>query len=112
MVSSLCYYKTNSVFKALSSDRKTEDGLNIYCACCDEIHTWKGVDLYNIVADGVSARKEPLILITTTGFECEGVYDLKYQEATNLINGLYDDNVYKDNAFLPVIYELDNRDEW
>lgn len=113
LVNSLCYDKTNSVFKALSSDSKTEDGLNIYCACCDEIHAWKGIDLYNIVADGVSARKEPLILITTTaGFEREGVYDLKYQEATNLINGLYDDNGYKDDAFLPVIYELDNRDEW
>ena len=73
----------------------TEDGLNIYLAECDEIHAWKGIELYNIVADGISARDEPLILITTTGgFVREGAYDLKYSEAENLINGLYDDEGY------------------
>lgn len=109
----LAYDKTNSFFKSLSSDAETEDGLNIYCADCDEIHAWKGTALYNIVADGVSSRREPLILITTTaGFEREGTYDLKYNEATNLINGLFDDNGYKDDAFLPIIYELDNKEEW
>lgn len=109
----LSYDKTNSTFKPLSSDSNTEDGLNIYLAECDEIHAWKGVDLYNIVADGISARDEPLILITTTaGFIREGTYDVKYTEAENVINGLFDDNGYKDEAFLPVIYELDDRNEW
>lgn len=109
----LSYDKTNSTFKPLSSDSNTEDGLNIYLAECDEIHAWKGVELYNIVADGISARDEPLILITTTaGFIREGAYDVKYSEAENLINGLFDDNGYKDEAFFPVIYELDDRAEW
>lgn len=109
----LAYDKTNSTFKPLSSDSNTEDGLNIYLAECDEIHAWKGTELYNIVADGISARDEPLILITTTaGFEREGAYDVKYAEAENVINGLYDDNGYKDDAFLPIIYELDDRTEY
>lgn len=109
----LSYDKTNSTFKPLSSDSNTEDGLNIYLAECDEIHAWKGTELYNIVADGISARDEPLILITTTaGFVREGAYDVKYSEAENVINGLLDDNGYKDEALLPVIYELDDRNEW
>lgn len=109
----LAYDKTNSTFKPLSSDSNTEDGLNIYLAECDEIHAWKGTELYNIVADGISARDEPLILITTTaGFEREGAYDVKYAEAENVINGLYDDNGYKDDALLPIIYELDDRSEY
>lgn len=113
LTSQLAYDKTNSTFKPLSSDSNTEDGLNIYLAECDEIHAWKGVELYNIVADGISARDEPLILITTTaGFIREGAYDVKYAEAENLINGLFDDNGYKDDAFLPIIYELDDRNEW
>ena len=113
LTSQLAYDKTNSTFKPLSSDSNTEDGLNIYLAECDEIHAWKGVELYNIVADGISARDEPLILITTTaGFVREGAYDVKYAEAENLINGLFDDNGYKDDAFLPIIYELDDRNEW
>ena len=110
----LAYDKTNSTFKPLSSDSNTEDGLNIYLAECDEIHAWKGTDLYNIVADGISARDEPLILITTTaGFIREGAYDVKYDEAEKVINSYFDDNSgYKDDAFLPVIYELDDRNEW
>lgn len=113
LVNQLVYEKANAVFKPLSSDSNTEDGLNIYLAECDEIHAWKGVELYNIVADGISARDEPLILITSTaGFIREGAYDVKYAEAENVINGLFEDNGYKDAAFLPVIYELDDRSEW
>jgi len=109
----LAFDKTNSTFKPLSSDSNTEDGLNIYLAECDEIHAWKGTELYNIVADGVSARKEPLILITSTaGFIREGAYDVKYKQATDVLNGYYVENGYKDDAFLPVIYELDSRQEW
>ncbi len=113
LTNALIYDKANSTFKPLSSDSGTEDGLNIYCANCDEVHAWKGIDLYNIIADGISARDEPLILITTTaGFEREGAYDLLYAEAENIINGFFDDKGFKDEAFLPVIYELDNKDEW
>lgn len=109
----IAYDKADSVFKPLASEGDSDDGLNIHNADCDEIHAWKNIELYNIVADGVSARDEPIILLTSTaGFVREGAYDVKYAEAENVINGLYDDNGYKDDAFLPVIYELDDRNEW
>lgn len=109
----LIYDNSMSTFKPLSSDSNTEDGLNVYFADLDEVHAWKTTALYFIIADGISARDEPLIFITTTaGFEREGIYDLKYSEATNLINGLYDDNGYKDDTLLPIIYELDKKEEW
>ena len=112
-VNQLIYENANAVFKPLSADADTEDGLNIYLAECDEIHAWKGVSLYNIVSDAVSARDEPIILITSTaGFIREGAFDNKYDEAKKVIDGLFDDNGYKDPAFLPVIYELDDRSEW
>lgn len=112
-VNRLIFEEKDSIFKALSSDSNTEDGLNIYCADCDEIHAWQTDELYNIVADGVSAREEPLILLTSTaGFVREGLYDHKYKEAVDVINGYYDKDGYKDDAFLPVIYELDERSEW
>ncbi len=112
-VNLLSFEATNSVFRPLSSDSNTEDGLNISCADCDEIHAWQTPELYKIVADGVSAREEPLILLTTTaGFVREGLYDDKYEEAEKVINGYFDNDGYKDDAFFPVIYELDRRDEW
>lgn len=112
-VNCLSYDKADSVFKPLSSDSDTEDGLNIHFAVCDEIHAWKTPDLYNIIADGVSAREQPIILLSTTaGFVREGLYDLKYDEATNIINGYFDDKGYKDSSILPIIYELDKKSEW
>lgn len=109
----LSFEKTNSIARPLSSDSNTEDGLNIHCAECDEIHAWQTDELYNIVADGISAREEPLLLLTTTaGFVREGLYDKKYDEAVNVINGYDDENGIKDDALLPVIYELDERSEW
>lgn len=112
-VNLLSFEKTNSIARPLSSDSNTEDGLNIHCAECDEIHAWQTDELYNIVADGISAREEPLLLLTTTaGFIREGLYDKKYDEAVNIINGYNDENGIKDDALFPVIYELDERSEW
>ena len=69
--------------------------------------------LYDVVADGSSAREQPLIFATSTaGTIREDIYDLKYDEAERVINGYFDDNGYKDDRFIAFIYELDNRKEW
>ena len=104
----------NGVFKPLASDSDSLDGLNIHCALLDEIHQWKnGKALFDILADGVSARKQPLIYITSTaGTIREDIYDAKYEEADHVLKGLFDDNGYKDIHFFPFIYELDERKEW
>lgn len=102
------------VFKPLSSDSDTLDGLNIHGALMDEIHQWKnGRALYDIIADGIIAREQPLVYITSTaGTIREDIYDAKYEEAERVINGYFDDNGYKDEHFIPFIYELDERSEW
>ena len=104
----------DGVFKPLASDSDTLDGLNVHCVLMDEIHQWKnGKALYDIMADGTTARNQPLIFITTTaGTIREDLYDLKYEEAERIINGLFDDNGYKDPHMFCFIYELDSRKEW
>lgn len=101
-------------FKPLASDKDTLDGLNVHCVLMDEIHQWKnGKALYDIMADGTTARQQPLVYITSTaGTVREDIYDLKYEEAKRVINGLFDKNGYKDKHFFPFLYELDNRNEW
>lgn len=101
-------------FKPLASDKDTLDGLNVHCVLMDEIHQWKnGKALYDIIADGTTARQQPLVYITSTaGTVREDIYDLKYEEAKRVINGLFDKNGYKDKHFFPFLYELDNRKEW
>lgn len=104
----------DGTYKPLASDQDTLDGLNVHCGLMDEIHQWKGGKaLYDIIADGVAARTQPLIYITSTaGTIREDLYDKKYEEAESVINGLFDDGGYKDPHFFPFIYELDSRKEW
>jgi len=104
----------DGTFKPLASDSDTLDGLNIHGGMMDEIHQWKnGKALYDIIADGVTAREQPLIFMTSTaGTIREDIYDLKYEEAERVINGYFDENGYKDEHFIAFIYELDNRNEW
>lgn len=104
----------DGIFKPLASDSDTLDGLNVHGALMDEIHQWKaGKALYDIIADGVIAREQPLIFITSTaGTIREDIYDSKYDECARIINGYEDEKGYKDNRLLPVIYELDSRKEW
>ena len=104
----------DGVFKPLASDSDTLDGLNIHGALMDEIHQWKnGQALYDIIADGVTAREQPLIFITSTaGTIREDIYDTKYEEAERIINGYEDPDGYKDPRRIAFIYELDKRSEW
>jgi phage terminase large subunit-like protein len=104
----------DGTFKPLASDSDTLDGLNVHCVLMDEFHQWKnGRPLYNIMADGGSAREQPLIFMTSTaGTIREDIYDEEYDEVERLINGYFDDNGYKDERTIAFVYELDNRKEW
>lgn len=103
----------DSTFKPAASDSDNLDGLNVQCGLMDEVHQWKnGKPLYDIIADGVGAREQALIFITSTaGVIREDIYDLKYEEAERVING-YTDGQYSDERFIAFIYELDKREEW
>lgn len=100
-------------FKPLASQSDSLDGLDVSGVFIDELHAIKDKNLYDVVVDGMSARKQPLSIITTTsGYQRNGIYDLKYDEATKILNGYFDENGYKDDTILPFVYELDNSDEW
>lgn len=102
----------DSYFKPLGSDSDTLDGLNVHGGLFDEIHAWKDKNLYDVVKDGTTAREQPLIFGTTTaGTVREGIYDIKYEEIERIING-YEADEQINERLLPLIYELDSRDEW
>lgn len=114
LVAELCSDFNDGVFKPLSSDSDTLDGLNVHCALMDETHQWKnGRALFDIIADGVTAREQPLIFMTSTaGTIREDIYDDCYEEAEKIINGYEDPDGYHDDRTIYFIYELDNRSEW
>lgn len=99
-------------FKPLSSDSNSLDGLNVHCSLIDELHAITDKNLYDVIIDGMTAREQPLSVITSTaGTVREGIFDIKYDECQRIING-YTDGSYADERTLPIIYELDSRKEW
>ena len=104
----------DGVMMPLASDSGTLDGLNVHCALMDEFHQWRnGRQLYDIVADGIISREQPLIFMTSTaGTVREDLYDEKYDEIERLINGYDDPEGYHDDHQIAFVYELDARAEW
>lgn len=96
------------VFQPLASDSNTLDGLNPSCGVIDELHSIKDRNIYDVVKQGMSSRKQPLmVMITTSGFNREGIYDDMYAYAEKVMSGEVDNP-----RFLPLIYELDSSKEW
>ncbi len=104
----------DGVFKPLASDSDTLDGLNVHGVLMDEFHQWKnGRPLYDIMADGITAREQPLIFMcSTAGTIREDIYDEIYEESEITINGYELEDGYKDERSIYLVYELDKRAEW
>lgn len=100
-------------FEALGSDSDKLDGLNVHGALIDELHALKDKNLYDVLIDGMTAREQPLCIITSTaGTVRDNIFDLKYDECERIVNGYDDKEGYKDETILPFVYELDKREEW
>ncbi|MCX4275826.1 MAG: terminase large subunit [Candidatus Gastranaerophilales bacterium] len=113
LVSSIQFKQMESVFVPLGADSNTQDGLNPHIATIDELHAFKDKNLYDVVVDGMSAREQPIIFITSTcGTIREGIFDIEYDEASSVIDGYENSNGYKDDTYFPLIYELDKKEEW
>lgn len=111
LVGSIRVDYNDGVFRPLSRDSHSLDGLNISGCCCDEIHAWTDMNMFDVLRDGMSAREQPLMFVTSTaGTVRDSVYDSKYDEMTRIING-YADGSYTDERTLPIVYELDDKQE-
>lgn len=99
---------TASKFEALASDSNTLDGLNSHAVIIDELHAIRDRNLYEVMKQSTSSRRQPLvIMITTSGTVRESVFDNLYSYACDVADGKTEDE-----RFLPVLYELDARAEW
>lgn len=99
-----------SVIKALASDTSTMDGLNSHFFSQDEFHEARNSKIYDVMVQSQSAREQPLAwLISTNGYVREGFFDAKYSYASKV--ALWEEG-FEDYRMLPLIYELDAREEW
>ncbi|SIP96733.1 Phage terminase-like protein, large subunit, contains N-terminal HTH domain [Rhizobium sp. RU20A] len=93
---------------AVSSDGAAQHGKTPSFVLVDEIHAWKGRDLWEALKSGMAKVPDTLMIIATTagrgqeniGFE---IYDYARKVATGEIN---------DPSFLPIIFEAGPADDW
>ena len=106
--SDLYFPLTMSKFQPLGKNSDTLDGLNAHCVIMDELHSVKDRNLYEVMKQSQSTRRQPLlIMITTAGTVRECIFDDIYAYACSVVDG-----TFNDDTFLPIIYELDSRAEW
>lgn len=108
------YYDHNESFmKALASDSNSLDGLNTHFGVADEVHAWKDKNLLDVIYDSMSAREQPMIFESSTMGTIRGsVFDNEYEYAEDIIKGYEGLSETKDETLLPIIYELDQPEEW
>ncbi len=100
--------QNGATLKAISSDGKAQHGTTPTFVLVDEIHAWKGRDLWEAIDSGMVKADDPLMIICTTagrgqdniGFE---LYDYAYKVATGEID---------DPSFLPILFQADPCDDW
>lgn len=99
---------TFSKLMPLAKNSNTLDGLNASLVVIDELHSIQDRNIYEVMKQSMSARQQPLlIMITTAGTVRENIFDDIYNYACNIVDGNFEDD-----TFLPILYELDDKEEW
>lgn len=101
----LIHAATNSIFRPLSRDKESMEGLNISFAVGDEVHKWAGRGAYDVIRYGMRSRRQPLLFLITTAPSAD--------DTTSICNTLDDyaekvlTGVVPDERFFAWILEID-----
>lgn len=106
MAKSIYCPATNSFFKPLGSDSKTQDGLNVHGCSVDEYHEHPDDSMYGNMESAMVARDQPLMfVITTAGFNTAGACFRMHETVEKLLRGSL-----TDESTFGIIYSLDKED--
>lgn len=90
-----------SIYKALSSAAAGKEGLNAHGLIIDELHVWKGRELWDALRYAGRARRQPLLfVISTAGDDVASVCYEQYQYAKGVLDGSI-----VDERFFALIFE-------
>lgn len=106
---SIKFPMTNSQISCLAADYKRIDGLNVFAGLIDEFHEASTEKLYANIVSGMQGRRNPLaIIITSAGFDLNGVAYTKRREMIDILSGKVQDS----DSQLVFIYCLDPEDDY
>lgn len=93
--------------QTINAKGQTQDGWNPHVGILDELHAHRSRSLFDVIKSAFGARKNPLLwIITTAGFDTNGVCYEQRTVATKMLDGL----VPLDHLFA-IIYTLDDEDD-
>jgi phage terminase large subunit-like protein len=105
---SIEFYDGDAFYKAISAEADTKHGYNAHCIVVDELHVQPDRDLIDTLVTSTASRSQPLVIhITTAGFDKHSICYEIYDYACKVRDG-----IIKNSAFLPVIYEATEDDDW
>ena len=105
---SIKFPMTNSQISCLAADYKRIDGLNVFAGLIDEFHEAQNEKLYANIVSGMQGRRNPMaIIITSAGFDMNGVAYTKRKEMIEILSGKV-----QDDSQLVFIYCLDEGDDY
>ena len=103
--------ESNSSIRKIAFNEKKADGYNPQLTVCDEGSSWpgdRGLKQYEVMVSGTGAREQPLtLMITSSGYEDEGIFDELMKRGTAFLNG---DS--REKRFLPILYMIDDMGKW
>lgn len=100
--------KSKSVYRALSADVPTKEGLNIHGLIFDELHAQKERLLWDTLKYGGAARRQPLFVsITTAGSDRTTICYEQHKYARNVLKG-----TVLDTSFFALVYGARMKDNW
>jgi len=80
---------TGSVYRVLSSESYSKEGLSPTCVIFDELHASPNRELFDVMQLGMGARREPmLIAVTTAGVKADSIvliWDISLRESSNFL---------------------------
>ena len=80
------------LYRVLSAVAGTKDGLKTSTVFADEPHAYPDSALYDVVAEGMAHREQPLaIMLSTAGYNKQGFYYRKLQYFKQVMTGVIDD---------------------
>ena len=85
------------------------DGLDVHCVVVDEMSAIKDRSIYDLLRQGMGARRQPLVIaITTEGRVRDGLWDSEHLYAEKWLDDELDE---EDDRFLGILFELDDKSE-
>lgn len=99
---------SGAVFRPLSADAKSLDGLNVHLGILDELASHRTSEVYDAIKTGAAKRRQPLVLsITTATSNTAGIGRSTWNYAEKVLQG-----TIEDDRFFGIMWTVDEGDDF